>query len=185
MVTTRIPPLPEADWSDRQREILVATSSTDEPARGNWYQSLVRHPELHRRWLAFGATLLVRGALPDRDRELAVLRTAWRTGAEYYWEPHVGLAREAGITSAEIEAVVAGPKDPSWHGHDRALLAAVDELLEDNVIRDATWQELAERYDDAQLIEVPFLVGHYVMVAFAMRSMGVELEDGQAGFDAR
>lgn len=183
-MTSRLPPVPEHEWTDDQRAVLVATSPTAEPARGNWYQALVRHPALHRKWVSFGSTLLVRGRLPARDRELAVLRTAWRTGAEYYWAPHVDLAHDAGITSVEIEDVAAGP-GARWGTHDRAVLAAVDELLDGHVISDVTWDVLAATYDDEQLIELPFLVGHYVMVAFAMRSMGVALEPGQAGFEAR
>lgn len=181
----RIPPLPEDQWTEEQRAVLVATSATDEPARGNWYQALVRHPKLHARWVAFGARLLVAGRLPARARELLVLRTAWRTGAEYYWAPHVELGREAGITADEVEGVVQGPTWPGWDELDRALVAAADELVDDHVVGDATWAVLAAHLDEQQLLEVPFLVGHYVMVAGAMRSMGVELEPGQAGFEAR
>ena len=181
----RIEPLAEADWTPEQRAVLLKTSPTDEPASGNWYGAFVRHPKLHEKWVAFGARLLVAGVIPARDRELVVLRTALLTGAEYYWEPHVELGRGCGITSAEVDAVVVGSHHKEWSDHDRALLSAAEELIADHVIADPTWATLARTYDEQQLIELPFLVGHYVMVAFAMRSMGVELEPGQAGWDLR
>jgi len=181
----RIIPLPEAEWTQQQRRVLIDTSPNDEPASGNWYQALVRHPGLHAKWVAFGAQLLVKGKLAARDRELLVLRTAWRTGAEYYWDPHVRLAHEAGITPGEIDAVTDGRNAGAWDDHDRALLNAVDELISDNVISDTTWATLARSLDERQLIEVPFLVGHYVMVACTMRSIGVALEPGQGGFEVR
>jgi alkylhydroperoxidase family enzyme len=65
------------------------------------------------------------------------------------------------------------------------VLWAVDELLAGHVISERTWAALSLSYDERQLIELPFLVGHYVMVAYVMRSMGVELEPGQAGFELR
>ena len=40
---------------------------------------------------------------------------------------------------------------------------------------------LADNYDEKQLIEVPMLVGHYHMVAFALNSLGVEREPGVPG----
>ncbi len=43
---------------------------------------------------------------------------------------------------------------------------------------DSTWAELADRYDEQQLIEVTMLVGQYHLVAFALNSLGVQLEDG-------
>ena len=46
------------------------------------------------------------------------------------------------------------------------------------MIGDETWVALAGRYDDAQLIELPMLVGHYHMVAYTLNSLGVQLEPG-------
>jgi 4-carboxymuconolactone decarboxylase len=40
---------------------------------------------------------------------------------------------------------------------------------------------LAESYGTEELIEVVFVVGHYHMVAFALNSLGVELDEGLEG----
>lgn len=143
----------------------------------NIFATLVRAPGLVRRWLPFGGRLL-RGKLPARDRELAILRTAWLCEAPYEWAQHVVIAKAAGVTDAEVEAIVTGPDDSSWAGADATLLRAVDELHDDSVIGDETWAALAERYDDAQLIELPMLIGHYHMVAYTLNSLGVQLEPG-------
>ena len=41
-----------------------------------------------------------------------------------------------------------------------------------------TWEALAETYDTEQLIEATMVVGHYHMLAFALNTFGVELDDG-------
>ena len=41
-----------------------------------------------------------------------------------------------------------------------------------------TWAALAETYDTEQLIEATMVVGHYHMVAFALNTFGVELDEG-------
>jgi len=39
----------------------------------------------------------------------------------------------------------------------------------------------SERYDERQLLEVPFVVGHYHLVAMFLNSAGVEREPGVPG----
>ena len=143
----------------------------------NIFDTLVRHPGLFRKWLPLGGKLLA-GKLPARDRELLILRTAWHCRAAYEWGQHVKIAKSSGVTEDEIARVPAGPDDAGWSAFDRALLSAADELHDDACISDTTWAALAETYDERQLIEVPMLVGHYHMVAFALNSLGVQREEG-------
>jgi len=177
----RIPPLPEAEWDAKARELLSLVGVPGAIAT-NIFTTLVRHPRLYRRFLAYGGVLLT-GALPARDRELMILRTAARCGAEYEWGQHVRIATEGGVSAAEIAWLQAGPDAPGWDASDALLLRAVDELHDDNCIGDATWTALAARYDEHQLIEVPMLVGSYHMVAFTLNSLGIAREPGVVGFD--
>jgi hypothetical protein len=62
------------------------------------------------------------------------------------------------------------------------LLAAVDELHADSMIRDATWSDLAARYDVRQLMDLVFTVGQYTLVSMALNTLGVQLDDGIEGF---
>ncbi|HZJ27506.1 MAG TPA: carboxymuconolactone decarboxylase family protein, partial [Acidimicrobiia bacterium] len=96
----RIPPLPEAEWDAKARELLSLVGVPGAIAT-NIFTTLVRHPRLYRRFLAYGGVLLT-GALPARDRELMILRTAARCGAEYEWGQHVRIATEGGVSAAEI-----------------------------------------------------------------------------------
>jgi 4-carboxymuconolactone decarboxylase len=175
----RIAPLPGDDRDEQQRELLGGVGALTGPAT-NIFDTLVRHPGLFRKWLPFGGKLLA-GKLPARDRELLILRTAWHCRASYEWGQHVGIAGSAGVTDDEITRVPGGPDDPGWAAFDRTLLTAADELHGDACIGDATWAALAERYDERQLVEVPMLVGHYHMVAFALNSLGVQREEGVPG----
>jgi alkylhydroperoxidase family enzyme len=176
----RIAPAAEADLDDRARELLGQAGVPGGDA-SNIFATLVRHPRLFRRWLPFGGVLLT-GALPARERELLILRTAVRCAAEYEWGQHVRIARASGVTDAEIARVLEGPEADGWEASDAALLRAADELHDDACITDATWAELAARYDEQQLVEVPMLVGQYHLVAFTVNSLGVAREPGVAGF---
>ncbi len=170
-----------ADLDAAAQELLSGATRPGSHAT-NIFATLVRHPGLFRRWLPFGGKLLT-GKLPARDRELLILRTGWRCRSEYEWGQHVLIAKATGLTDAEIGRVRDGPDVPGWDAFDATLLRAADELHDDACLSDETWQLLAARYDERQLIEVPMLVGHYHMVAFTLNSLGVQREPGVPGFD--
>jgi 4-carboxymuconolactone decarboxylase len=177
----RIPPLSPDERDERLDELLAQVGAPVQSA-GNLFNTLVRHPGLFRRWLPFGGKLLI-GRLPERDRELLILRTAWHCGSDYEWTQHVRIAGGTGVTAEEMERLRAADTadDPAWDTFDAALIRAVDELHVSSCVGDATWAALAERYDERQLIEVPMVVGHYHLLAFTLNSLGIQLEEAGAG----
>ena len=69
-----------------------------------------------------------------------------------------------------------------WSGHDAAVLRATGELVRDHTVSQATWDALAETYDDAALIEFTMLAGHYVMLAGLLNAARVARDAGTGGF---
>lgn len=174
--TPRIAPLTR-DEMDPSTAELLQSCVRDETADNNIYRTIVRHPRVFKRWTGFGAVLL-HGWIPERDRELVVLRTALNCRCEYEWEHHKHLAQQRGVTAEEIEGVRKGPEWSGWSEFDAALVRAADELHYDARLSDATWSTLAGRYNEQLLIELPFLVGNYHAVAFAVNSLGIQYEGG-------
>jgi 4-carboxymuconolactone decarboxylase len=179
----RIPPEPPEGWPDDIRRILEAKPEGLERSLSehNIFPTLARHPELFRAWLPFGGFLLTAGKLSGRDRELLILRTAVRCASPYEWGQHVRISLEGGIDRETIDRVPQGPDAAGWSPHEAALLRAADELHDDARISDSTWEALAETYDTEQLIEATMLIGHYHMLAFALNSLGIELDEGLEG----
>src|SRR5690606_1863441 len=106
--------------------------------------------------------------------ELVILRVGFLCRAGYEWGQHVVIARQAGVSDAEIERVADGPEAPGWSDADRALLRAVDELRAHAVLTDATWQALAEHFTTQQVLDLIFAVGQYQLVSMALNSLGVQ-----------
>jgi 4-carboxymuconolactone decarboxylase len=179
--TPRIAPLEPEHWDAETRDLLgkMLTGPDDRPI--NIFATVARHPKLLKRWLVFAAHVLSKNELPARDRELLILRTGWLCRAPYEWGQHVAIARGCGISDEEIALVPHGPAARGWTPFDAALLQAADELHAAGTISDHTWEALAERYDERQLLEVTFTVGQYHLVAFALNSCGVPLDAGIAG----
>jgi 4-carboxymuconolactone decarboxylase len=169
----RIPPLHPDELTEEQRELIGGGTA---PPPLNIFLTLARYPGLLRKWLPFGGKLLAGGKLTPRDRELVILRSAFRSGARYEWAQHVAIAGTAGLSTDEIKRVANGPDASGWNDDDAALLRAVDELHDGHCIGDDTWSALARRYGTEQLIEIPMLAGHYAMLAGVLNSLGVQPE---------
>jgi 4-carboxymuconolactone decarboxylase len=176
----RIPPLPPEEWEGDVKRILDTVPPGIDRRLGdnNIFPTFARHPDLFRAWLPFGGFLLTAGKVSGRDRELLILRTAVNCRSSYEWGQHVRISLDGGIEREAIDRVLEGPDAEGWTPHEAALLRAADELHADSRISDATWEALAETYDTEQLAEATIVVGHYHMVAFALNSFGVELDEG-------
>ena len=172
----RIAPASPEGNPEEVQSLLDSLGRPPRPA-ANLFLTLARHPALLRDWLPLGSRLLLGGTLPPRDRELAILRTAWLCGCAYEWGHHVRIGGRAGLSRDEV-ADVSDPSAARWHGHDSAVLRATGELVGGHTLSQATWDALAETYDDAALVEFTMLVGHYVMLAGLLNAARVA---GDAG----
>lgn len=179
--TPRIPPLEHEEWGEAERALLQPI----EEERGtvpNIYRTMARHPAMFTPRLSFGRYVQRGSTLPPRDREILINRIAWLTNAEYEWSAHTRIGRDNGLTDGEIQGIAEGPTAAVWQGFDAALLRAVDELYVDAFVSDATWDFLAQRYSTHQMMDLVMTVGGYHMLAMALNSFGVQLEEGAAGF---
>jgi alkylhydroperoxidase family enzyme len=177
-IADSLAPLQDDELDEQQQERLrgvLAPGGTQ-----NIFRTLARHPGLFRKWMPFGGKLL-NGKLPARERELAILRVGWLCQSEYEWGQHVPIGKRAGLTDDEIARIPQGPGASGWTELDATILRATDELHEDSCISDATWERLAQVYDDKQLIELVMSVGHYHLVSMALNTLGVQREEGVVG----
>jgi alkylhydroperoxidase family enzyme len=149
-----------------------------------YFLTMVKHPAIFRCQLEMG-TVLFKGQLPPRDRELAVLRIGWLCRAPYEWGEHVEIGRRCGVTPGEILRVIQGSAAADWSAHDRAILRGVEELLENQIITDDTWATLAQSWSEPQLIEFVMMVGQYVATAFVQNSLRIRLASDNPGLTHR
>lgn len=172
LTSVRIPPLPEAEWSDEVRELLPKGRT---PL--NIFTTLVRHPQLFKRWSVFGGHILSKSTLSPRDRELLILRTGYRCRSPYEFHQHTRIGLDCGLTMEEIQRLqqpLAG-----FSERDTLLLQAADELHDDFIISDATWQKLRGELSEKQLFDLIFTVGQYTLVSMFLNTVGVQIEQAE------
>jgi 4-carboxymuconolactone decarboxylase len=143
----------------------------------NIFKVLAHHPKLVKRWTPFAGHILGKQTLPFRDRELLILRIGFLNQAEYEFAQHELIAKKGGITDTEITRLQDGPKAAGWSEKESALLQVADDLFENSVVSDETWETLSKHYSTEQLMDAVFTVGQYNLVSWALNSFGVPLDD--------
>ena len=144
------------------------------------FRTVAHNPRVLARWR--GGALLDKGSITLREREIVILRTTARLGAEYEWGVHVAFfAAKAGLGEAERRATVHGGPE-AWRGAEAVLVRIVDALVDEATLSDALWAEAGAHFSPAQLVEILSLVGFYHLVSFVANATAVAREAGAPGF---
>src|SRR5207302_3152479 len=110
-----------------------------------------------RAWEKFRAgSLLDKGPLSLREREIVIDRTCARTGCEYEWGVHVAAFAEAAhLTGEQVRATVLGDASAAcWSAAERTLIAAVDALHDRATLSETEFKALSAHYEDAKILEI-------------------------------
>ncbi len=175
--TPRIQPVQDPDAE--VAKILEQTISLNgEPL--NIFSTMAHHPWLLKKFLSLGGQLLNRGTIPDREREIVILRVGWNCRAEYEFGQHIGIGLNAGLTQLEINGLTGAAHD--WSDEDVMLIKMADELCAEHCVSDPTYAALAQQWDETALIELVVCAGFYQMVSGFLNTFGVALDDGVPGF---
>jgi alkylhydroperoxidase family enzyme len=179
----RIAPL-EPPYSPATDDMLAKWMGTASQEPLKLFRTLAVHDELASRMRPLGAGILGHPRLQPRERELLILRTCARAGAEYEWGVHAVIFGPAvGLGDEQLVASAAGrPDDAAWSDADAQLIAAADALYDTNSIPDELWAQLAERFSQDQLVELIVVVGWYRVISYLLTTLRIELEPWAARF---
>jgi alkylhydroperoxidase family enzyme len=140
-----------------------------------------------RAWEKFrGGSLLDKGPLGLREREIVIDRTCARNACEYEWGVHVAAFAEAArLTDEQVRATVQGDATSAcWSAAEQALIAAVDALHERATLSEAEFKTLSAHYDDEKILEIIQLCGFYRTVSYLANALVLPLEQNAARFPA-
>ncbi len=130
----------------------------------------------------FAQTVLFRGSVDARLREIVILRMGWNCQAVYEFGQHTLFGRSVGLTDAEIYLITRPISQGTWTDVERALLQMTDDLYADDCVSDATWAELESHFDHSDILEFMFGALCYRLVSGMLNSCGVQLDDGVPGW---
>ncbi len=178
----RLPYVDPATAPDKVREALAGLAVPLKIFR------MMAHAETNfRPLLRFGGSILGAQQLSARLRELAILRVAQTSKAQYEWTQHVPIAKAAGVTDAQIAALEAGNGTATcFDARDQLMLRFTDELIQQVRVSDATFARMTEQFPPREIVELILAVGFYMLIARLLETTAVDQEEaaGTAIVDA-
>jgi len=147
------------------------------------FRTMARNPRVLQRM--FAGSLLDKGAIPLRERELMILRTCARCGSEYEWGVHVAFfAERAGLSKEQVAATASGATVECWTTREALLIGLADELHDNATVSDALWARLEQAFTAEEILELIALAGYYRTISYMTNACRVELEPYGARFAA-
>lgn len=142
------------------------------------FNAMLLSPALGQALQALGAAVRYGGSLTDRAREIAILVVAqvWDSAFERY--AHEGVARDKGLTAAELAALRTGEFGALVDPAELMVARTVSALATRGDLTDEEYADVRDTLGVRMLFELTTLVGYYSTLALQLRTFRVPLPDG-------
>jgi AhpD family alkylhydroperoxidase len=165
----------------RQPEEMTEQARELTYARGNLnvYRALANAEKVFTGWMLAGQAALTSTVLPARLRELVVLRTAYLMDCPYELGQHRDVARTAGVSRDEINAVISESdwREAHFNPDEFALLQLTTELLTTRSVSAEVFDQVHDALGSEATVEVLMVIGRYSGLALMLNALQVDLDE--------
>src|SRR3989449_8563020 len=130
-------------------------------------------PGLARPWNEISEYLHRQSIVEPQHAELAVCATARERDCGYVWNAHVPLARQAGIAAETIATVRERRPVDDLPDSARAVVLYAQQLLRNNRVESAVFDELLKAHDPKWLVELTGWIGRYAALSGILNAFEV------------
>ncbi|MEU4237366.1 carboxymuconolactone decarboxylase family protein [Actinoplanes sp. NPDC026619] len=138
------------------------------------FNAMLLQPSVGSALQGLGSAIRYESELGTRCREIAVLTVAraWESDFETY--AHEAVARSAGMTPAEIDALRTGDETAFSDPYEQLVLRVVSALAVRNDLTDDEYAAASDGLGLPVLFELTTLVGYYATLALQLRVFRVQ-----------
>lgn len=175
----RLAPLQPEQFTDEVRAFLGRwTGGIFKDADKNPpLMTYAHHPRLADVFSQFNIHLLSTSTLPVKQRQIAIMRTAWICKGTYMWSSHLNTSLACGLEADMFKPIQNGADDPYFTEFERTVIRATEELINDHEVGEENWRALMSEWNEQQMLDFLFTVGAYVLTAGVMRSTRVQRDE--------
>jgi 4-carboxymuconolactone decarboxylase len=165
---------------------LTSSDQQSEPIREfirrrgdlNLFRLLAHAPDVFVGWSQMVDEILDSPTFSTRMRELIVLRVAHLQGTPYELSQHTDLARSAGLTDRQINAVVSADEDDGagFSRTERLVLDAVTELCTTRHLHEDSFGAVRAALGDEALTELLMIVSCYYGLALVLNAVDLDID---------
>lgn len=142
----------------------------------NLYRVLLNSPAVCEGWLNLFTAIRQKGKLPDRYRELAIMRVAVINGADYEYDAHVPFAIKAGMNQTQLNELSRWRGSDKFDERERAVLAYTDTMTKNIQVPDDVFAPIKKFFDPREILELTATIGGYNLVSRVLEALQVDHE---------
>jgi len=144
----------------------------------NVFRLLANAPHAFVGWAQMVDELFDSPTFSLRMREVVILRVAHLQGSRYELAQHTGIARAAGLTEQQINAILdADDIDAAGFSHtERTALAVVTELCSTHRLRDDSFAVAHAVFGDEAFTELLMIVSCYYGLALVLNAVDLDVD---------
>jgi 4-carboxymuconolactone decarboxylase len=165
---------------------LVSIEQQPEPVRrwmarrGNLkvFRLLANAPRVFPGWTHMVDELFESPTFSQRMREVVILRVAHLQGSRYELSQHVSIARDAGLTDQQINAILDTdhPDAAGFSDTERTALDVTTELCTTHQLRDDTFAAAQAVFGDEALTELLMIISCYYGLALVLNAADLDVD---------
>jgi 4-carboxymuconolactone decarboxylase len=174
MSRSRMPEIPENEYTQAQKEAARTFLETRKVPVFGPFAALLRSPELMTHAQAMGEYLRYRSAIGLKLSEFAILITAREWTQDYEWYVHQPQALKAGLKPGIVEAVFEGRRPAGMGPDEEALYDFVTELNHTKRVSDATYNRAVQQFGEQGVIDIVGIQGYYSLLAMTLNVSRIE-----------
>ena len=150
----------------------------------NFQRVYANSPAAMREFMGVSGYVRKHSALDPRLRELAVLQVGYTARSPYVFTHHVKGADSVGISAAELRALAAGSTSglATLGPLEQAVLTVARAMTLREEVPGAAFDALRAAIGDAPLMDLLFVIGHYIAMATLIGTLHIELEESYQGY---
>jgi len=151
---------------------------------GNLYRVLGNAPAMLEAWIDFAWRLRFDVAADRGRRELAILRIAQLTQAEYEWRAHWRAALGVGVPEEKLRAVADWRSSDVLSEEERLVLEMAEELTTTTTLAEGTLARMRTAFGAPQTVELVLTAAFYSCVSRVVKGLAVAAEPADPGVPA-
>jgi 4-carboxymuconolactone decarboxylase len=126
---------------------------------------LLHSPGLAAKVMEAGAQVRLGSTLKPYERELTIIAVTREKDAGYEWASHVATGRNVGLREEAIEVVRHRKPVDGLEPDERGIITFVRQLLRNNRVDQAVFDDLLSRHDARWMVELAGTVGQYQYIS--------------------
>jgi uncharacterized peroxidase-related enzyme len=125
----------------------------------DFYAAMAHHPDALKTFLPFYQSIMAKGSVETRDKELLYLKTSMLNQCPYCIKAHTAAAKRVGITAEQIKALPAYQHSDDFDEKEKALLQFAESVtLTVSANREKLQEELRKHFSENQIVELTLTI---------------------------